>query len=154
MEPTVTLILATIGTVLGCVNAFDLLNKRRVRLRVVPESAVRAGDGVWNSRTEHIPGSTVCIEVTNLSAFPVTIEEFGYTMPNKTRLSFVRPVLIDSKPWPRRLEPRDSVTVYGDVADVPHSIGKAFARTACGVTRFGDSPALAGLKRRWRNEHS
>ena len=150
MEQYITLILATIGTVLGCVNTFDLLNKRRVRLRVVPQCAVFNGDGVWTSTTQHDPRGTVCIEVTNLSAFPLTMQEVGYTLPAPNRASIVKPVLHDSKGWPRRLEPRDSVTVYGVIADVPHNIRKAFARTACGVKRFGNSAALDGLKRSWR----
>ncbi len=146
MRDFVTLILATMGTVLGCINTFDLLNKRRVRLRVVPQSALRDHDGVWTNSTQHIPGGTVCIEVTNLSSFPVTIAEVGYTLPSRSLATVVKPILLDSKGWPRRLEPRDSVTVYGDVADVPRDIVKAFARTACGVKRFGKSPALNDLK--------
>lgn len=149
MEHFVTLILAVIGTVLGCINTFDLFNKRRVRLRVVPHSAVRDRDGVWRCSTRHLSGSTVCIEVTNLSDFPVTIEEVGYTQHAHTRLGFVRPILTDSKGWPRRLEARDSVSVYANIEDIPHDIGKAFARTACGVTRFGNSAALDDLKRQW-----
>jgi hypothetical protein len=150
VEHFVTVILATIGTVLGCINTCDLLNKRRVRLRVVPRSAIPDQGGVWTNSTQHIPGGAVCIEVTNLSSFPVTIDEVGYTLPSRRRATIIKPILLDSKGWPRRLEPRDSVTVYGDVADIPRNIGKAFARTACGVTRFGNSPALDDLKHHWR----
>lgn len=151
MEHLVTFALAIIGTVLGCINTFDLLNKRRVRLRIVPRSAFRAGDGIWNTTTEHLPGSAVSIEVINLSAFPVTIEGVGYTLPgHNARFAVVRPMLFDSKPWPRRLDPRDSVAVYAEIAGIAPTIGKAFAKTACGVTRFGNSPALKDLKRKLR----
>lgn len=149
MEHFITVILATVGTVLGCINTVDLLNKRRVRLRVVPQCAVFNGDGVWTSRILYDPCGTVCIEVTNLSAFPLTIQEVGYTLPKPSRATFVKPILHDSKGWPRRLEPRESVTVYGEIADVPHNIRKAFARTACGVMRLGNSRALDELKRHW-----
>jgi hypothetical protein len=152
MRNFVTLILATIGTVLGCINTLVLLDNRRVRLRVVPRSAIPGHGGVLTTSTQHVPGGRVCIEVTNLSSFPLTIDEVGYTLPSRARFAFIKPILLDSKGWPRRLEPRDSVTVYGDVADVPRNIGKAFARTACGLKRFGNSPALDDLKRQLRQQ--
>jgi hypothetical protein len=142
--------LATVGTVLGCINTFVLLNNRRVRLRVVPKSAILGGGGVLTHSMEHMPGATVCIEVVNLSSFPVTISGVGYTLPSRRRASIVKPILLDSKGWPRRLEPREAVTVYGDIADLPRNIGKAFATTDCGVTRLGNSPALDDLKQRLR----
>lgn len=148
MKDFVTIILATIGTVLGCVNTVDLLNRRRVRLRVVPKSAVPHHGGALTASTKHLPGGEVCIEVINLSSFPVTIDEVGFTLPGRTRLAVIEPILPDSGGWPRRLEPREAVTVYADTTTLSPNIGKAYARTACGVTRFGKSPALDGLKRR------
>ena len=146
VEPFITIILATVGTVLGCVNTFVLLNNRRVRLRVVPKSATLVGGGVLTHSKEHMPGATVCIEVVNLNSFPVTICDVGYTLPSKRRASFFSPILFDSKPWPRRLEPREAVTAYADISVVPSNIGKDYAKTDCGVTRFGTSPALDDLK--------
>ena len=146
MEHFVTVILATIGTVLGCINTFVLLNNRRVRLRVVPKSATPGDGGILTDSTRHIEGGTVCIEVVNLSSFPVTISDVGYTLPSKRRASFCSPILLDSKPWPRRLEPREAVTAYANISVVPSNIGKAYAKTDCGVTRFGTSPALDDLK--------
>jgi hypothetical protein len=92
----------------------------------------------------------VCIQVTNLSAFPVTIEEVGYTLPAPDHATIVKPILHDGKGWPRKLEPRESVIVYANIEEVPHNIGRAFARTACGVKRFGNSAALDDLKSNWR----
>jgi hypothetical protein len=53
------------------------------------------------------------------------------------------PFVVDNKPWPRRLEPRESVTVYflGNYK-FPRNLGRAYATTDCDVQRFGDSPAL------------
>ncbi len=70
MKDFVTLILATIGTVLGCINTFHLIDSRRVRMRVVPKSATPERGGVWTNSTEHMSDGTVCIEVVNLSSFP------------------------------------------------------------------------------------
>jgi hypothetical protein len=52
--------------------------------------------------------------------------------------------LADHGPWPRRLEPRSSISVYGQA---PGSVSGArikcaYARTDCGVTKRGNSPAL------------
>lgn len=149
VEHFITVILATIGTVLGCINTFQLLNSRRVRLRVVPKSATLDEGGVWTDSTKHMQQGAVCIEVVNLSSFPITVAEVGYTLPQRRRATIIKPILHDSKAWPRRLEPREAVTVYGHLADLPRNVGKAFARTDCGVTRFGNSPALDDLKRHW-----
>ena len=154
MGDTVTIILATVGTVLGCVNTVVLLNNRRVCLKVVPQSSFVEGDGIWSNRTRHMAGAHVCIEVINLSEFPVTITEVGYTMPSHKRLSITKPILLDGKGWPRKLEPRDSVSVYADVSEIPAGVRKSFARTACGVMRFGSSPALEHLKGLLRNRGS
>jgi len=150
MGHLVTIVLATVGAVLGCVDTYVLLQGRRVRLRVVPKSAVRDTGGVWSNSMRHMPGGAPCIEVVNLSAFPVTICEVGYELPSPMRATIIEPTLLDSKRWPRRLEPREAVTVYGDSAALPPNIGRAFARTDCGVIRFGGSPALDDLKRRLR----
>jgi hypothetical protein len=102
--------------------------------------------GILTASTQHIHGGAVCIEVVNLSSFPVTIAEVGYTLPSKRRVTIVNPILFDSKGWPRRLEPREAVTAYVDVSVLPPEIRKAFARTDCGVTRFGSTAALDDLK--------
>jgi len=148
LRDSVTVILATVGTVLGFINTLVLLNTRRVRLRVRPQSAVRARDGVWSDSTRHMTGADAGIEVINLSSFPVTIAEVGYTLPRRRQVTLTAPVVLDGKGFPRRLDPREGVTVYVPVADLPRRIGKAYARTSCGVTRFGKSPALDDLKRR------
>lgn len=81
------------------------------------------------------PNLTFCIEVTNLSTFAVTVCDVGvfYSGTDK-RGSVVSPVLLDRGPWPRLLEPRSSVTVYGQLPDPlnGHKIRSAYARTECG----------------------
>jgi len=136
----ITLSIAVLGAALGLINTWHTLDRSRVKLRVRPKHAVPVGGAS--------PDLRFCIEVTNLSAFPVTIEEAGLLHAGtKSRSAYAIPVLIDGGSWPRRLEPRSSVTVYGErpTALRGHPIRCAYARTACGVVRNGNSPALKQL---------
>ncbi|HVN21844.1 MAG TPA: hypothetical protein VMU05_23865, partial [Dongiaceae bacterium] len=143
----VTLILATVGTVLGLVITYVQLNTRRVRLKVIPSSALVAPAGALTNVNDHFPGGTLAIEVVNLSAFPVTVAEVGYTLPARHRAVIRKPLMADGKPFPRRLEPRESCTAYvTDLSSVPKNIQQAYARTACDETRFGNSRALKAFR--------
>jgi hypothetical protein len=95
------------------------------------------------------------IEVINPSAFAVTITEVGFTFHqrrvNKSpRYVIAYPQLPDRKPWPRRLEAREAVSIYFDLNDLEQhrgqKLGKAYATTICGESRYGDSPALNQLR--------
>ncbi|MDO9360662.1 MAG: hypothetical protein Q7T70_16930 [Polaromonas sp.] len=139
-----TLAIAVLGAVLGIINTWQALDKSRVKLRVVPKHAIPIG-GVDQRLT-------FCIEITNLSGFAVTIAEAGVFYKGTRSRGVIRPILLDGKSWPRRLEARSSVTVY---AQPPFSedgsrLRCAFAKTECGVVCKGSSPAfkqLAGLER-------
>ena len=133
----ITLSIAILGAVLGVINTWHALDRSRVKLKVLPAHAIPVGGAD--------PRLKFCIGVTNLSAFPVTISEVGilYEGTNK-RGVFIEPFLADGGPWPRRLEPRSSVTVYGQVPDSTPDlrIRCAYATTECGHTKKGNSPAL------------
>jgi hypothetical protein len=106
----VTLSVAVLGAVLGIINTWHGLDKSRLKLKVTPAHAIPVG-GVD-------PMLTFCIEVTNLSTFPVTICDVGvFYKGTDKRWSIIHPVLIDRGPWPRRLEPRSSVSVYSQSPD-------------------------------------
>jgi hypothetical protein len=132
-----TLSLAVLGAVLGIINTWHGLDKSRLKLKVTPKHAIPVGG------TD--PRIKFCIEVTNLSAFAVTIEDVGiFYSGTKKRGSIVTPFLADGGSWPRRLEPRSSVTVYSQqpTSEPGHKITKAYATTQCGYTRTGTTPAL------------
>ncbi len=103
----ITLAIAVLGAVLGLLNTWHQLDRSRVKLRVRPKHAISIG-GV-------LQGVDFCIEVTNLSAFEVTISEAGllYRGTDARGCMTAPPILIDGGKWPRRLPPRSSVTVYG-----------------------------------------
>lgn len=136
----VTLAIAVLGAVLGVINTWHALDRTRVKLRVRPKHAIPVGG--------FDPRLTFCIEVTNLSAFAVTVEETGVLYKGSdSRGAYTQPILIDGGSWPRRLESRSSVTVYGQPprSQEGHVLKCAYARTACGVVRKGTSPAFKQL---------
>jgi len=137
----VTLCIAVLGAALGVVNTWQVLDKSRVKLRVRPAQAIPVGP---------VSGAVrFCIEVTNVSNFAVTIREVGYLYRGSDeRAAYMPPILIDGGDWPRRLEPRSTVTAFGQTPDSrlrEHRLKCAYARTACGVTRTGVSPALRSI---------
>ncbi|MEO5829532.1 MAG: hypothetical protein ABIQ36_03085 [Rhodanobacter sp.] len=140
-----TLAIAAVGAVLGIINTWRAVNQNRVKLKVLPAHAIPLGGAPRNIR--------FCVEVTNLSQFAVTIEDAGVLFHGtKDRGSIINPLLPDRGPWPRRLEPHSSVTVYSELPESNggHKIKCAFARTQCGYIKTGTSPALrriAGGKR-------
>jgi hypothetical protein len=136
----ITLGAALLGAVLGIMNTWNAMSARRVRLRVRPVHAFPpSGEPMF------------AIEVLNLSNFELTVDEVGFTLNgNKLkkgrRAAIPRPIVIDGEPWPRRLKPRESVSLYFHRPDPSEPIGKAYASTACGEVRYGDSPALWQLR--------
>jgi hypothetical protein len=95
-------------------------------------------------------GETVgCIEVINLSNFPVTVAETGFTVTGKRknwRQAITSPMASDRQPFARTLEPRSSVTCCFDLKILGPRIKKAYVRTSCGEFAYGVSPALKRMK--------
>lgn len=137
-----TLAIAFLGAVLGIINTWHGLDKSRVKLRVSPAHAIPVGGA---------PSSIeLSITVTNLSAFAVTVCDVGIQFRwSKKRGTFFAPMTADGGKWPRRLEPRSSVTIYAERPD-SRSNGRircAYATTECGVKQTGNSPALKQMAR-------
>ncbi len=126
-----TIGLATLGAGLGIINTAMSLSTRWLRVRVRPSFITDiAGNPLGAS-----------IEVTNLSAFPVSIAEVGFEAGKGRHLPLIHP----GQNLPRRLEARDSLSVTFAPRDfIPPSgvtVGSAYARTACGRYISGSSPA-------------
>jgi hypothetical protein len=137
----ITLPLAVLGAVLGVINTWRSLDRDRVKLRVVPKIAYMV------TPASPTPPQ-LCIEVINLSAFPVTVTEVGFlARGSEKRMALVQPILLDGEPFPRRLEPRSGFTAYfAPGAENRPDFGKvrkAYARTECGEWRHGKSKALS-----------
>ena len=133
-----------LGAVLGIINMWHQLSKDAVRLRILPAHALpvgRGGPGKW----------TLSIEVVNLSAFAVTVDEVGLELVKKEHLINTPTTTTNHGALPVRLEPREALTVlcYPDLEANPRlaEVHAAYARCQCGTIRHGNSPALKQLVR-------
>jgi hypothetical protein len=140
LKELITFGLASLGAVLGVINIWRAINHDKPKLKVIPKQVIPFG-GI----DERI---NFCIEGINLSTFALTITEMGFLhRGTKTRSSLQPPLIIDGGTWPRRLEPRSSVTVYAHSGSITneHPIRCAYAKTDCGLTFKGTSGALKQL---------
>ncbi len=144
--------LALVGALFSALNSYASLVRDRVKLKIVPKAYIEDPNGFfardYPDEKDTPEWSHVCIEVINLGMIPVTISEVGFLLSDtsKARIVVKRPAVMDGKPFPRRLEPRESVTVYGTLSAKEYPrISKAYAGTACGVIAKGTSPFLKNI---------
>lgn len=162
MEPkdVITSVAAIVGMILGVYNFVRAWADDRVRLQVTPKASSFQGFGIdgkklyisnRNAYDLHHPTTrpdTLSVEIVNISKFAVIIDEVGLKrMWTRSRMTMINPIVPDGRPWPRKLEPRESVTVHFDATkllDLDHigAVRKAYASTVCGATRYGRSGAL------------
>lgn len=97
---------------------------------------------------------SVAVEVVNLSKFAIVISEVGLREGRWARAVLTRPILLHGEEWPKRLEPRESVTAYFDVSTSRDyqftSRTRAYATTACDFTKAATSGAL----KEWTEVHT
>lgn len=141
----ITLAIAVLGAALGILNTWNSINDRRVRIRVVPKWSIAPGF------------SGMAIEVVNLSAFPITISEIGFTigrsrgtLPRRAPIS--AQMFVDGTALPIKLDRHASFSGTFHTSGLENfDIRKAYALTTSGVISYGKSPALkqwiSGLKR-------
>lgn len=142
-KDAITLAIACVGAVLGIINTWKALDKDRPKLRVVPKQAFGYGPSGVDERAR------LCIEVTNLSNFPLTVSEVGVLYHGTdSRGALVHHFMKNGETLPKRLEPRTSVSIYAypnALDGNTRSIKCAYANTDCGLTFTGDSGALRQL---------
>jgi hypothetical protein len=156
---SVAALAAVIGIPLGIYNLWVAISSRKLKLKIIPQSITLqyddnqiGGSIVVNSIDEFNEATgEFLIEVINMSSFPVIVNQVGFKL-NIRPDSFIidKPIIKDNGPWPRKLEHRDSVSLYCSLSDLinsPRSISikNAFAETACGTTCTGTSVALKKL---------
>lgn len=159
-QEIITTLAAVIGILLGIYNFIHARSAERVRLRIIPKATSFKGSD-HNGRDVYIhnrdrydpsnlkaPAETLSLEVINLSAFPVTIDEVGLmSFWSRNRMALITPIIKDGKPWPRELKPRENVVVEFNAPRLLSlerigKIRKAYATTICGSTCYGTSGAL------------
>lgn len=131
-----TLIIAVVGAALGVLNTWRAFGQDRLRLRVEPAHAYMTNGA-----------RQMCITVVNLSTFPVTLTNFGFTLVGDlNHMAIASPVFTQNERLPIRLEPRASCTALVDIWALQDAqiarIHKAYVSTACGHRVLGDSGAL------------
>lgn len=137
-----TTALAVLGAVLGVINTVHNIDQTRVKLRVIPRHVFHGGA---LPRTVNF-----CIEVTNLGAVAVTVDQVGLRYRWSSKRGVIgNPIISDGGAWPRRLEPRSSVSLYFDASETHKGprVRCAFASTQCGHVVTGTSPALRQIAR-------
>jgi hypothetical protein len=130
---------SAISAIVSVFNLGNTLGRQSVKLSVTPTIGQSYPQG------EHC----ICVEVVNLSAFPVKITDIGFNRRDGKRHSYALfgRQLFDGQRLPVRLESRDSVTAYFAAVEIhPLMATSAFAMTACGVTQKGDSAGWKDLR--------
>jgi len=138
MSENVTLYLAIIGSVLGIVGSiFGIVNfirdldKTRVKLKVFPKISIFLEDD--SKIVERL-----CIEIVNLSGFPVNIKDAGFVLrnPKGLKLFSLRPDVLYGGKLPCKVESRASITVFdknNPLMDTVKNVITAYAVTECGI---------------------
>jgi hypothetical protein len=138
-----TLFIALTGAVLGIINLWRSISHDKPKIKVTPKRVFPVGAA--DSRINF------SIEAVNLGAVAVTICELGLLHHGtKGRSSLIQPIIFDGGDWPRRLEPRTSITVFGRtdlIKGRETPIQCAYAMTDCGLTFKGNSGALKAISR-------
>jgi hypothetical protein len=158
IKDAVIAVAACTGMGLGFYNLWREHRKEKVKLTIVPKSVVQQGinthghEFIYASENEFKQLSELfAIEVINLSQFSVVIDEVGFFIKGtKCRMSVPNPIIMDQESWPRKLEPRQSVTVYCSLKhllSLPNTqkIWAAFAKTSCKHIGRGQTKALKQL---------
>ena len=134
----ITLGIALLGAALGVWNAWQAGRDRSVRFKVRATQAI----GLRGAAP-----TCLSIEFTNLSSFPITIQEVGLTV-GKPRghlpgRAMFPPNSLVSGTLPMRIEARHSGQVVGWLRELPDDgYDHAYARTSGGEISYGTSPAL------------
>jgi hypothetical protein len=134
-----TLGIALAGLALSGKSAWQEHRRDQVRLDVRPKIAHLFGPDD--------PRARFAFEIANVGAFAITVKEVGFLLHGTTdRAAIVLPYRNDNGPWPRRLEPHESMTVFSSVIETMKldlaRIRCVYAATATGVVAEGDSPSL------------
>ena len=154
---TLTFIIAFLGVVLGIFNTWYLFKSPRFRLKVVPKLCFDIQGGRylavdWDEQVQQLRAagapSRWGVEVININAFAVTIDEIGFSdNTDNGTMAMVNPEISRGKRWPVRLKPREKVMYYStDGMDLPKTVlvnPRAYAKTDCGHCIYGASQILA-----------
>lgn len=142
----ITFAIAVLGAGLGLFNTWQAWRDRSVRLRVIPKYAEAVDHNM-----QRLGMHCLSIEVQNLGAYPVTIEEVGLLIGRARgdlprRAPFPASQLLMGPSLPHRLERHDAISLVVTLGNLPRAdFTGAYARTAAGHLRKGTSAAFKDL---------
>lgn len=139
----ITFATAVVGAVLGIINTIYNINKDRIKLRVRPVFAYTVGASQLKSKY-------IGVEIINISSFPVSINEAGFTLKgSKQRAVILNPLTHKGEvPLPYKLPSREKITLYADYDSFiqdPYFVRCAYCETSCGITAKGKSKAIKDI---------
>lgn len=152
---------AVIGAALGIFNYFEARKLAKLRLNIEPRAMFPMGFKGENSEhylsqskeflRENQPPDIIGFKITNLSSFPVVLDEIGFLHHGSKKHAVIPcPITDDDVNWPNKLNPRESVTVRTrlvhmlDTSNL-HKLRCCYVKTACGITAKVQGPVLKGL---------
>jgi hypothetical protein len=126
----VTLAIALLGAALGILNTWRAMDRDKPKFRVGLVYATP-----WSEQFTDI--QFIGIEVTNLSAFPLTVVEVGLNLKRTSdRLAFLpRTERLLGDTIPCRIQAREQKTFYERLDAIPRDrpFSSVYAKTACGL---------------------
>jgi len=126
-----------VGTILGIINTWRNFLLDRTKIKVVP---------IWLVGSED-ERAGMSIEITNLSVFPVTISQIGFTdKRGRHDMPVSEGFIVGRGRLPERMEPRTFIAALASLATCESDgflkIDRAYADTACGRRFTGTSSHL------------
>nr|WP_294810183.1 hypothetical protein [uncultured Sphingomonas sp.] len=115
----ITFAIAVLGAGLGLFNTWQWWRDRSVRLRVIPKYAEAVDHNM-----QHLGTPCLSIEVQNLGAYPVTVEEVGLLIGRARgdlprRAPFPASQLHMGPSLPHRLERHDAISLVVALGSLP-----------------------------------
>jgi hypothetical protein len=145
----ITLGIAVLGAALGIINTWHSLNQSKPRLRV---------RFLNNYALPDVTLASYSIEVINLSSFPLTVREIGFSQSpfwvRDIHRAMALPMPEFGHQLPYTIEPRQQANFFLPLnleVSVNRKIRAAYVKTDCGLYFRGTSPALFDAATRIRS---
>lgn len=134
VKDIVTIFFALVGAILGVFNT--VVAQRQARVRLI----AKAKYAYMLSNLGDQGSPMACIEVTNMSQFPVFVSEIGFEIiGSQSRFAVTDPITTDRQRFARKLESRQSITGYFEQPrDRTGVAGRCYVRTESGEQFFGN----------------
>ena len=141
----ITLGIALSGLILSIMNTWGQMDQKKVKIRVVPVIQQHVDSNMRNTSAPLLG-----VSIVNMSAFPVVITDAGLSdsrsFSRSRRITLQMYMTPDGKPWPRKLEPRESISLsFSQDLEPSHELCTmryAYAKTQCEYFACGTSAAL------------